>query len=101
MGKSNNVKEASFRSYNNVKEEVAQKRSGTAQSRIRRAQRIADDLTRKFGKVSSNCYSYFCKCAYNLPESVIWNCYEDSRSPSVRNSLAYFLSVTKSQPEMA
>ncbi len=103
-GNVNNVKEASKRSYINVKGRYScgkLKRSGSSQARIRRAQRIADELVRKFGSSSSNCYSYFCKCAYCLPENVIWNAYEDSRRHTVRNSLAYFLAVTKSQPQMA
>lgn len=103
MGRTNNVKEASERSNYNVKEEICGKvkRSGNSQARIRRAQRIADDLTRKFGPRSKNSYQYFCKLAYNLPESTIWNCYEDSVRPRVSNSLAYFLAITKAQPQMA
>lgn len=107
MGKEYNVKETPFRSYINVKEEVAQchsrnivRRAGNSQARIQRAQRIADDLTRRFGPASKNCYAYFCKCAYRLSENTIWNCYEDAHKSSVKNNLAYFLSVTRSQPEM-
>lgn len=109
MGRSHNVKEASFRSnVNNVKvrKHVAQNHSrdrllsSNPQEKIRRAQRIADDLTRKFGPASENCYAYFCKCAYNLSENTIWNCYEDCIKPAVKNHLAYFLTVTKAQPEM-
>lgn len=108
-GDVNNVKVASERSIYNVKEVECKalnytknrvKRTSISQARIHRAQRIADDLVRKFGPHSKNCYQYFCKCAYNLPESTIWNCYEDSRKTTVKNSLAYFLSVTKSQPQM-
>lgn len=110
MGRTNNVNGASERSNYNVKEvkvpvleyvEHGLKRSGSSQSRIRRAQRIANELTRKFGPRSKSSYRYFCKLAYNLPESTIWNCYEDSMRPKVANSLAYFLAITKAQPEMA
>lgn len=109
MGKSYNVKEASFRSNVNnvnVRKYVATRHSKTnkasrnSQAKIRRAQRIADELVRKFGPASGNCYEYFCKCAYRLPESTIWNCYEGASKPSIKNRLAYFLSTTKAQPEM-
>lgn len=98
-----NVKEASGRSYFNINDNVSKKakRSGSRQARIRRAQRIADDLVRKFGPESKRCYNYFCKCAYNLPEAVIWNCFESSTRASVANKLAYFLAATKAQPQMA
>lgn len=97
-----NVKETSERSYFNINDNVSKevKRSGSAPSRIRRAQRIADDLVRKFGPESKRCYNYFCKCAYNLPEVVIWDCFESCNRPSVSNRLAYFLASTKAQPQM-
>lgn len=110
MGRTINVKEASERSNINVKESESLdlsfavnriNRSGSSRARIRRAQRIADELTRKFGPRSKNCYQYFCKLAYKLPESVIWDCYEDCVKPKVANSLAYFLAITKAQPQMA
>lgn len=94
-----NVNGNSERVYFNVNDNV--KRSGSKQARIRRAQRIADDLVRKFGPESKRCYRYFCKCAYNLPEAVIWNCFEDCNRSKVTNKLAYFLAATKSQPQMA
>lgn len=114
MGRTNNVKENSERVYNNVKvgnipifnytkhgtKSVANT-SGKSQEKIRRAQRIADSLVRKFGPRSNKCYKYFCKCAYRLPEYQIWNYVEDSHKPRIKNSLAYFLSVTKAQPEMS
>lgn len=101
MGRTDNVnvKENSERVYFNVNDNV--KRSSSKQARIRRAQRIADDLVRKFGPESKRCYNYFCKCAYSLPEVVIWDCFEDCNRPKVTNRLAYFLAVTKAQPQMA
>lgn len=105
-GNVTNVKDVLKENYNNInvkgKTKASKwiKRSGSPQSRIRRAQRIADDLTRKFGPRSKNCYRYFCKCAYNLPENVIWDCYEDCMRSKVTNNLAYFLSATKAQPQM-
>lgn len=97
-----NVNEASKRSNFNVKDGNCGKlkRSGNAQARIRRAQRIADELTRKFGVRSKSCYLYFCKCAHKLPESTIWEIYESSRGSRIGNSLAYFLAATKAQPQM-
>lgn len=94
-----NVKEASFRSNFNVKEGV--KRSSTSQDRIRRNQRIADDLTRKFGTVAKGSYKYLCKCANNMTENQIWSIYEQAMRPKVANHWAYFLAATKAQPGMA
>lgn len=99
-----NVKGASERSYINVKVEESCGKvrfSGSPQARIRRAQRIADDLLRKFGPQGRRSYQYFCKCAYCMAESKIWDIYEQSCSIKVANKLAYFLAVTKAQPEMA
>lgn len=76
---------------------VKPKRSASPAARIRRAQRIADDLVRKFGPASKSSYRYFCKCAYNLPESTIWDCYEAACAFRVTNKLAYFLASTKAQ----
>lgn len=109
MERQHNVKEASERSNVNnvnVRKYVATKHgkdrvvSQNSQAKIRRAQRVADDLVRKFGPSSENCYAYFCKCAYKLSENTIWTCYEDCSKPSVKNHLAYFLSITKAQPGM-
>lgn len=97
MGKSNvNVNEASKRSNFNVKEG----RSSSSQARIRRAQHIADDLTRKFGEPASGSYAYLCKCANKLSEATIWSLYEQCNRSRVSNRWAYFLAITKSQPEM-
>lgn len=78
-----------------------QKRSGSSQDRIRRARATADQLVRKFGPRAKSCYKYFCKCAYNLPQSTIWEIYESSQQSKIGNSLAYFLAATKAQPQMA
>lgn len=82
------------------KRKRSNKDSRSALSHIRRSQRIADDLVRKFGPRAEGSYSYFCKCANLLPESVIWDCYESACKPNVINKLAYFLAVTKAQPQM-
>lgn len=74
--------------------------SGSSQARIRRARAIADDLSRKFGSSSKGSYRFFCKCAYNLPESTIYAAYESSCHWKVQNKLAYFLAAMKAQPEM-
>lgn len=103
MGRTYNVNEGSKRTYINVNDERhcgKIKRSGSTQAKVRRAQRIADDLVRKFGPASQGSYSYFCKCAYRLPESVIWDCYEASCGGRIANKLAYFLTITKAQPQM-
>lgn len=104
MSKRYNVKEVPKRNYINVKvrREVDSHQHTTSSTdfKIRRAQRIADDLVRKFGERSRSCYAYFCKCAYNLSESTIWMCYDGCLKPSVKNRLAYFLAATKAQPEM-
>lgn len=98
MGKANvNVNEASKRSYFNVKDRVYSSRS---QAKIRRTQRIADELTRKFGDPAKGSYAYLCKCANRLSESTIWSIYEKCHRIGVTNSWAYFLSATKAQPEM-
>ena len=80
---------------------VEQKRSGNSQDRIRRARSTADQLVRKYGARAKSSYQYFCKCAYNLPQSTIWEIYEASTQPKVANSLAYFLAATKAQPQMS
>lgn len=100
MGKANvNVNEASYRSYFNVKEGKSHS-SSSSQAKIRRAQRIADELTRKFGSPAKGSYAYLCKCANRLSEATIWNIYEKCHKIGVVNSWAYFLSATKAQPEM-
>lgn len=97
-----NVKGNAFTGvYQKYKQAAKKKRSGSNAARIRRAQRIADDLLRKFGPRAKSSYRYFCKCAYCLPENVIWECYESSQHSNVANSLAYFLASTKAQPQMA
>lgn len=106
MGNNVNVKEVSERNYINVKvrHDVEKHQSSSSavprDFKVRRAQRIADDLVSRFGENSRSCYAYFCKCAYNLSESTIWMCYDGSLKPSVKNRLAYFLAATKAQPEM-
>lgn len=99
-----NVKEASKRSYVNVKARGENfncgKGCGKISGRILRSQRIADDLTRKFGPVAKNSYAYLCKCAYRLSEHQIWSIYEKSLDRHITNKWAYFLATTKAQPEM-
>lgn len=93
-----NVKENAFSGAKERYQRFAKpQRSGSSQARIRRAKRIADDLVRKFGPIAGGSYRYFCKCAYNLPESVIWDCYENACAFKVKNKLAYFLAATKAQ----
>lgn len=97
-----NVKDNAFTwVYQRYKQKAKPKRSGSNTARIRRAQRIADDLLRKFGPRAKGSYRYFCKCAYCLPENVIWDCYQSSQGANVGNSLAYFLAATKAQPQMS
>lgn len=76
------------------------KSSISSQAKIRRTQSIADQLVRKFGAHSKSSYRYFCKCAYRLPQNIIWDCYESAQAPKVTNKLAYFIAATKAYPEM-
>lgn len=101
-GKTNNVnvKNAFDGALERYRKMVKPRQSGSSQGRIRRARAIADDLTRKFGSNSKGSYRFFCKCAYNLSESTIYEAYEASCRWNVKNKLAYFITTMKAQPEM-
>lgn len=95
-----NVTNAFSGSMERYKKMVRPRQAGSSQARIRRARAIADDLSRKFGSASKGSYRFFCKCAYNLPESRIYNAYEASCQWKIENKLAYFIATMKAQPEM-
>lgn len=95
-----NVKNAFDGAMDRYAKMVKPRPSGSSQARIRRARAIADDLSRKFGSSSKGSYRFFCKCAYNLPESTIYAAYESSCHWNIQNKLAYFLAAMKAQPEM-
>lgn len=95
-----NVKNAFDGAMDRYAKMVKPRPSGSSQARIRRARAIADDLSRKFGSSSKGSYRFFCKCAYSLPQSTIYEAYESSCRLNAKNKLAYFIAIMKAQPEM-
>lgn len=93
-----NVNGASERSNFNVKDNVSRSRRS---AQIKRNQRIAAELTRKFGSIAEGSFAYLCGVADKLSEAKIWDLYERSQHWKVRNSWAWFLAMTKRELDAA
>lgn len=55
-------------------------------------ERIADDIIRRFANRGINAEhsrNFFLKCAWNLPESVLYDKIEIAMKPGIKNSLKY------------
>ena len=62
-------------------------------SQIRRVDRIADTLVRKFDAPGSR--DFFCKCGWKMSEDEIWAIYERVHRPDVKYPLKYFVFLCK------
>lgn len=90
-----NGKEVSEGNNFNGKDSFDRRRRRNEQ--IRRNQRIARDLSERFGSIADGSFAYLCGVADKLSEAKIYELYEKSRSPKVRNSWAWFLAMSKRQ----
>ena len=62
----------------------------------------ANHLVRKFENLgyadAINCRGYFVMCFESLPESVIWDLYENATSnPKIKSSIKYFIAACRNQ----
>ena len=89
-----NVNEAPKRSNINVN---VSRRS----ARVKLAQRIANELVRRFKGDSGKCYNFFLKAAWRLPQSEIWAAYEAAtEKKGIKSPIRYFIAIIKSHDEM-
>lgn len=62
----------------------------------------AEHLVGKFERLgcddAPNCFNYFVKCFKSLPESTIWNIYENAaNNPSIKSPIKYFIAACRNQ----
>ena len=86
--KASDYKAKSLKSLTN---EVSNRKLSLTNDRVKRTERIADNLVEKFDAPSSR--NFFLKCAWHLSESVIWTIYEISQEKKVKQPLRYFVAA--------
>lgn len=62
------------------------------------ARHLVDKFEKLGAKDAKKCFSYFVKCFKSLPESMIWEIYENAtNNPSVKSPIKYFIAACRNQ----
>lgn len=59
-------------------------------NRINKVDYIVERLKKSYG---DQCECFFYKCAWHLPECIIWDAFEASKSKKVRDPIKYFNAI--------
>lgn len=71
--------------------EETMRRKATATPRVAYTEYVADKLVKIYNAPKSR--NFFLKCAWRLPEDVIWSAVEDTRKKGVDTPLALFIFI--------
>lgn len=93
MGKPERINEV-FNDINFIKlsmnkSMIGKKKHVEKSNRVLETEQIASKLQGIYHAPQS--YSFFLKCAWNLPESTIWDAVEASRRPWIKSPVKYFV----------